>query len=111
MKKDFKHLMIFLLAGGGEDEKGGAWLLTNRSPVLKVIASWGGGWDHVSVSTPLRTPDWYEMELVRDLFFEPFELVVQYSMPRDKNINMHQHCLHLWRPQDRWIHLPPDWMV
>ena len=64
-------------------------------------------WEHVSVSTASRTPNWREMEFIRDLFFQPDELVLQFSMPRAKHINVHPHCLHMWRPIGVDIPLPP----
>ncbi len=38
---------------------------------LHVLASDGGGWDHVSVSRVNRCPNWPEMEYVKRLFFRP----------------------------------------
>lgn len=81
----------------------------NRS--MRIIASWGGGWDHVSVSLPHRCPTWEEMEAVKRAFFKPDELAVQYNLPPSKHISLHPNCLHLWRPQDQEIPLPPEWMV
>lgn len=84
---------------------------------LSVIASdgrdWaecglaGEPWEHVSVSLPTRTPTWREMEFVRDLFFADDELVLQFSVPREKHVNVHRNCLHLWRPTVTAIPLPP----
>lgn len=64
-------------------------------------------WEHVSVSTRRRTPNWREMEFARDLCFEPTETVIQFSVPRDVHVNVHEHCLHLWRPLGVTIPLPP----
>ena len=66
---------------------------------LLVRVSEGCGWDHVSVSLPHRTPTWAEMETVRALFFRDDETVMQLSVPRDEHVNIHDHTLHLWRPQ------------
>lgn len=78
---------------------------------LRIIASWGMGWDHVSVSREDRCPRWDEMEYVRTLFFDENEWVMQLSAPRNKHINIHTKCLHLWRPQNELIPVPPNWMV
>jgi hypothetical protein len=79
---------------------------------LRVIASNGMDWDHVSVSTSRRCPTWIEMEWVRDKFFQPWATVVQYSVPRIQHVNVHPYCLHLWRPH-RFpnLPLPPVGMV
>lgn len=89
---------------------------------LKVIASRGGGpadlygpgenWDHVSVSIAGsdRCPIWPQMCFVKDLFFERHEVAMQLHPVRDY-INNHPGCLHLWRPIDREIPLPPSILV
>ena len=78
---------------------------------FNVIASNGGGWDHVSV-TPgnlKRTacPTWEEMCAIKDMFFEPEETVIQYHPPKSEYINNHPCCLHLWRPQGVDVPRPP----
>lgn len=88
----------------------GHFLCPVASRMLYVIASWGGGWDHVSVSVsgrPDRTPTWAEMEWVRDLLFDPSETVMQLSVPRSVHISNHPGCLHMWRPQNDPIPIPP----
>jgi len=89
----------------------GAYVLFHRGQRLNVIASNGGGWDHVSVSTATRCPTWEEMEYVRSLFFRGSETVMQLSVPRAQHINNHPHCLHLWRPQQCEIPRPPSEFV
>lgn len=42
----------------------------HKGAKLTVIASAGEGWEHVSVSTPVRCPTWDEMEFVKRMFFE-----------------------------------------
>lgn len=98
-------------------ESGAAFLLrTPWGSELRVLASWGGGWDHVSVTTKRQNlcPTWREMEFVRETMFEDWETVVQFSPPRGKVVNVHPGCLHMWRKQDAgdgWALLPPEWMV
>lgn len=65
-----------------------------------VIASDGGGWDHVSVSFPNRTPTWKEMCAVKDLFFDDEEVVMQLHPAKSQYVNFHPFTLHLWRPQN-----------
>ena len=76
-----------------------------------IIMSWGGGWDHVSVHCSSGgqdfTPFWEDMCYVKALFFRPSDTVVQYHPPTSKYINNHKHTLHLWRPQEGTIKLPP----
>jgi hypothetical protein len=79
--------------------------------ILGIIASSGEGWDHVSVSLPLRCPTWTEMEIVKRLFFKVDEAAMQLHVPVTDHISFHPHCLHLWRPHDIEIPRPPAWMV
>jgi hypothetical protein len=95
------------------DETCGAFTL--RSSIdgaeMHVIASSGEGWDHVSVSRRNRCPNWSEMEQVKRLFFRDDETAMQLHVPPDDHINLHPHCLHLWRPHDQEIPRPPAIMV
>ena len=76
-----------------------------------VIASWGRGWDHVSVACPRRTPTWTLMALIKEAFFREDECAIQYHPAKDEYVNIHPHTLHLWRPQDVAIPKPPREMV
>lgn len=76
-----------------------------------IIASWGMGWDHVSVSMRNRTPTWREMDTVARVFFRNDETAMQLHVPRSAHVNLHTHCLHLWRPHVLPIPLPPLAMV
>lgn len=82
---------------------------TNR--LLNVIASNGEGWEHVSVSTTKRCPNWTEMEFIKRIFFEADETVMQLHVPAEDHINLHPNCLHLWRPIGVEIPRPPAKMV
>jgi len=86
---------------------------TFRLGGLRVLAivSDSGRWDHVSASSEKRCLTWDEMCQVKNMFFEAEEWVFQFHPPRTENINFHEHCLHLWRPQDQEFPTPPPWMV
>lgn len=68
---------------------------------FKVMISDQMGWDHVSVSIVDvdRCPTWEEMCDVKRLFFKPDECVVQFHPEESEYVNIHPHCLHLWRFQ------------
>jgi len=68
-------------------------------------------WDHVSISREDRTPTWAEMCYIKDMFFEPTECVMQLHPPRSEHINVHDYCLHLWRPTNTEIPKPPRMMI
>lgn len=76
-----------------------------------VIASNGGGWEHVSVTPGSKSrktcPTWEEMCAIKDIFFEAEDRVVQYHPPRSEYVNNHPYCLHLWRPTSEKMPFPP----
>ena len=99
----------------GEDG-GCGYLRLAGGQVVRVIFSWGGGWDHVSVTflDQRYLPTWNEMCEVRHVFFRPDECAVQYHPPESSYINTDPFVLHLWRPQNQEIPMPPKppkWMV
>lgn len=81
------------------------------SVTLKVIASVGEGWEHVSVSLPNRCPNWPEMHYVKTLYWRDDEAVMQLHPPQSDYRSLHPHCLHLWRPVAEAIPLPPGILV
>lgn len=88
------------------------WIDSNR---VKVIASDGEGWQHVSVSLhdhPGTPPKWDLMCRIKDLFWEPEDVVVQFHPRQSEYVNNNQGCLHLWRCTDgREFPTPPTIMV
>lgn len=99
--------------GWAGDETCGAFTLP--SPVdgrdLRIVASSGEGWDHVSISREDRCPDWEEMSHVKRLFFKKAETALQYHVPEKDHVNCHPFCLHLWRPHFHSFPRPPAYMV
>jgi len=69
------------------------------------------GWEHVSVSTEKRIPNWTEMCFVKKLFWSPEECVVQFHPPESEYVNNHPNCLHLWRYTRGEFPLPPSILV
>lgn len=106
--KNNKRLIIIKLGHDGGYAR--AYLPGQKKPVT-IVFSWGGGWDHVSASYKNRTPTWEEMCMVKDIFFDEEECTIQYHPPKSHYINNHPHCLHLWKPQNEGILMPPKAMV
>lgn len=78
---------------------------------LRIIASDGEGWQHVSVSVENRPPNWSEMNMVKDLFWDEEETVVQFHPPRSQYVNHHPYTLHMWRKDGFEYPLPPTELV
>jgi hypothetical protein len=68
-------------------------------------------WDHVSVSTERRTPNWQEMCFVKRIFWADDETVMQLHVPAAEHINAHPYTLHLWMPLLVPIPRPPQGAV
>lgn len=81
--------------------------LARKEIFAVVVFSWGGGWDHVSVSFRTRCPTWNEMCVVKDIFFRDDECCVEYHPAKKDYVNVHEHCLHIWKPQDAELPMPP----
>jgi hypothetical protein len=82
---------------------------------LTIVASGGdypasSGWEHVSISTPRRPPNWQEMCFAKDAFWTEEECVVQFHPPKSVWVNNHPYCLHLWKPPHS-IQLPPSILI
>jgi hypothetical protein len=82
---------------------------------IVVIASDGMGWEHVSAHIDAswigRTLTWDEMCLVKRLFWQDEDVVMQLHPKKSEYVNNHPNTLHLWRPTDREIPTPPSIMV
>ena len=80
-----------------------------------VIASDEMGWQHVSVSFgqgAKRCPSWEIMCAIKDLFWEPEDVVIQFHPRRSEYVTYHPGCLHLWRCTDgREQPTPPPILV
>ena len=97
----------------------GAW--TVQGPCgekLNIVASGAAdddleaaGWEHVSVSTRRRVPNWTEMSFVKDLFWGDDEWVVQFHPARSEYVNNHPFVLHLWRHKTQPFPQPPSILV
>lgn len=117
--KDLMHLERYRINTWNDfgtlgDAHNGAFKVFVKGRSFLVIASNGGGWDHVSVTpggNKRKCPTWEEMCAIKDMFFEPEEAVMQLHPKRSQHINIHPYCLHLWRPQVQAIPELPLVMV
>lgn len=84
-----------MLGGSYYDSISGKW--------LNFMFSIQMGWEHLSVSMPSKTPSWDQMCVMKDIFFEDEEECFEYHPKKSDYVNIHPHCLHIWRPimQDR----------
>jgi len=78
----------------------GVFFITIKKVLFHIIvgeACDDNQWDHVSVSLKTRCPTWEEMCAIKDIFFDPDDVVVQYHPAKKDYVNFHPYCLHMWR--------------
>ena len=108
LSRDTEHPQLGSTSADGNN---GAFHVESPEPgwKLAIIASDGGGWEHVSVhayrrmvavSSPAqsRTPSWKEMCYVKRLFWDAEDECVQFHPRESEYVNRHPNVLHLWRP-------------
>ena len=78
---------------------------------LTYVFSWGGGWEHLSVSTPNKIPTWEQMCRMKDIFWNDDEVCIEYHPKKSEYVNNHSYCLHIWKPIDKEIPTPPTEFV
>jgi hypothetical protein len=87
----------------------GEW--TSQLRILSSGVDREFGWEHVSVSTDRRCPSWEEMQKVKELFWMDDEVVMQLHPAKKDHISVAHYCLHLWRPLEAVIPLPPTELI
>lgn len=111
---------------GSTDEKGlmGSFILPTIIPHRRLFIISSGidnftGWEHVSIHVKERKnkkvkeviPTWSEMCVVKALFWEPEECVIQFHPPESQYVNMHAFTLHLWKQIDKEFPMPDKSLV
>lgn len=94
-----------------EYKKGKVKVVNDIDKALHFIFSWGCGFEHLSVSTPIKTPTWEQMCKMKDIFWQEDEVCMQLHPKKEDYVNNHNYCLHIWRPIDKVIPTPPSIMV
>lgn len=94
-----------------EYKNGKVKIKKDYNSVLHFIFSNGCGFEHLSVSTPVRTPTWDEMCKMKEIFWRDDEVCMQLHPKKEEYVNNHNYCLHIWKPIDKEIPMPPSVMV
>lgn len=69
--------------------------------VLGIEAKLGSGyWIHLSVSHAKATPSHKTMALCKKLFIGENREAIAIYPPKNRHVNIHDFCLHLWSPMD-----------
>lgn len=100
-----------VLQGGRDEEHPGSWGIAAHLDDMMMIIGCGEGWDHVSVSLPYRVPVYEEMKAIKRMCFRDDEWAMELHAPPSEHISVHPYVLHLWRPHDTQIPIPPEIMI
>lgn len=69
------------------------------------------GWEHLSVSHKNKIPSWLTMEEMKEMFFKNDEECFQFHPKADDYINNNEYTLHIWRPLEEKLPIPPSVLV
>lgn len=94
-----------------EYRNGKVKIVKDIDKALHFMFSWGCGFEHLSVSTPIKCPTWEQMCKMKDIFWRDDEVCMQLHPKKEDYVNCMQYCLHIWRPIDKEIPMPPSIMV
>lgn len=106
--------------GSVEDEYNGTFIIDKHKngEFYFVIVSNGLGWEHVSVTlhkkngaSIKRCPSFEEMQMVKEKIFTEEEAVFQLHPREEDYVNTHPYCLHLWKPNNCSMIVPPLYSV
>lgn len=82
------------------------------------LVSDGHSYEHVSVTLYdkknnliKRCPTWNEMCVIKDIFWDEEDCVMQLHPPKKDWVSIHEFCLHLWRPTEVEIPRPAYYLV
>lgn len=93
------------------DSTNGAFKVKIKGEEYLVMVSDGLGWEHVSISHKHKTPSWTTMCILKDMFFDEEEVVMQLHPKKSEYVNNMKTCLHLWKPIEEVIPTPPAILV
>jgi hypothetical protein len=119
------RLRTGVLASNGNDGNNGFFILPHYKISRYFIncmvsdgqAEEAEGWEHVSVtlSSPdrkvERCPTWEEMCFVKQTFWGPEDIVIQFHPAESEYVSNHNYCLHIWRNPNFEQKVPPSILV
>lgn len=107
--------MAMRIWGDIGDSENGVFIVNYKfGRQLRIVASNGLGWEHVSVSCKRKSknlcPTWEEMCFVKSLFWDDEDCVVQFHPPKSEYVD-NVEALHMWRPIGIELPCPPSILV
>lgn len=100
------HTSQLLRSMGAEFAIDGTYTDPVTRKVWVFVFSDEPNFEHLSVSSHNKTPDWDTMAKIKDVFFQDEEECVQFHPKKSQYVNLMEHCLHIWRFKGE---LPKEW--
>lgn len=112
---NFKRVNLYGDEFPGDDYNGAFVIDKHKNgEFYLVIVSNGQGFDHVSVTSHRKNganikkcPSFEEMQMIKEKIFAEDEVVFQLHPREEDYINTHPYCLHLWKPNNCNMSVPP----
>ena len=95
----------------GDDGFNGIYVDPVERKNFFFVFSWGQGWEHLSVSQRNKTPSWDIMCRIKNVFWGEDEVCVEYHPKKEDYVNLHPHCLHIWKEVGKEFPTPPSILV
>ncbi len=111
IRLNYKDIIIIEDLYGDDGFIGVKAIIRYGTDFLRVIATNGEQWEHVSVSLQNRCPTWQEMCHIKEIFWNDDETVIQYHPAKEDYVNYHSYCLHIWKPMNQEIPKPPTILI
>lgn len=108
---EIRQTINLIIVAENDDGFGGKYYDKISDKWLNFIFSYQLGWEHLSVSTPSKTPTWEQMCTMKDIFWNKDEVCVEYHPKEEDYVNNHPHCLHVWKPTELELPTPPHILV
>lgn len=83
--------------------------ITRKDYIVKFTQ--GFGWEHLSVSTRNKIPDWDVMCKLKEIFWRDDECCVEFHPKKEDYVNNHETCLHIWKQIGKEYEMPPSILV
>lgn len=110
-REEIRKTTNLIIEAESDDGFGGKYYDKINNKWLNFIFSHQLGWEHLSVSMLSKTPNWEQMCMMKDIFWGKDEACVEYHPKEEDYVNNHKHCLHIWKPTESELPIPPSFLV
>lgn len=96
------------MATTADDGRNGLFEFRKGLVTYYCVVSDKDNWEHVAITIDrTRPPRWPEMHLVKNMFWDESDIVMQFHPANQEYLNNNVYCLHLYRPIGIYFPAPP----